>query len=798
MNGRSAALSPVSIEGSEWSGISRYQAGDSPGPSSLLNSRGNLVTPPISGSSNGLHSINGMGGVLSQGRNGGPGNSPPSSIARSSNATNLSVQSRKAILMEESLSMHYTVLRRYLAQSLRDEKGNAKPNRARDKLLRLSPVQFQELSTDVYDELLRRQNATGPQRGGQGEVPTYLLPKENFHPKRNQARQKLSTLPAPRFRDLATDVFYELERRFPKFAAGDIERIGSPASVRRPPSRQGTPNGIRPGSRDQATPRGSGFPPRQVSVGGQPITGLGIPGVGGPDDAYGRPQAKTFQSNTIIPNKSTLVEDDDEQTGPEDSDDDDNGAPKADSAGSKMENGRVPSQTTRDIGGANVDKMVIADYEARIGELQRKVNDLERKLLEKDIELERVQGNRRDNESADGAERKEWADIRSALEGNVANALNLNSSLQSELERVRSQHAGTERNLRSQIAGLSRSAGGDDEWRNRYDNLEREHRTLQTELLEQQQVTNEVKEEASAFLNEMKVLSDRSDQTWEREEKLVHQVHRLEEEVKEWRSRYARTKTQLRTLRASSVGLSIPQPEAGKYAKDGVFTQQDGLIKDIHVTKFQIAIDELLRCARVGEPETVLDHVKPVVVSVRLIIQDIGDKTSSDDALSQQKIKSRTRVSATANNVITACKNFAASNGLSPVSLLDAAASHLTTAVVELIRTAKIRPTPTDELEEEDSGSPSSEAPAYFPIHNARRASTGEDSIHSAPSPPSNQSKTQTQTLFSTPQRPSSHNGLANGPSHPSSATPNLASGTRAHDAAVAEPKLGVTAPRPS
>ena len=400
MNGRSTTLSPVSVEGSEWSGISRYQAGDSPYPSSQANSRGNLVTPPISGSSNGMNGMSGMGGVLSQGRNGGPGNlSPPGSIARSSNATNISVPSRKAILMEESLSMHYTILRRYLAQSLRDEKGNAKPNRARDKLLRLSPVQFQELSTDVYDELLRRQNATGPQRGGQGEAPTYLLPKENFHPKRNQARQKLSTLPAPRFRDLATDVFYELERRFPKFAAGDIERMGSPASIRGPPSRQGTPNGIRPGSRDQVAPRGPGFAPRQVSLGGQSVTGLGIPGVGGPEDAYSRPQAKTFQSNTIIPNKSTLVEDDDEQTGAEDSDDNGSDVPRADGAGSKNENRRVSSQNTRNDGGTDADKELIAEYDAQVDELQRKVKDLENKLRGKDIELERAQVDRHDKES---------------------------------------------------------------------------------------------------------------------------------------------------------------------------------------------------------------------------------------------------------------------------------------------------------------------------------------------------------------------------------------------------------------
>ena len=43
----------------------------------------------------------------------------------------------------------------------------------------------------------------------------FLVPKENFHPKRNQARQKLATLPPIRFKELASDVLYEIERRYP-------------------------------------------------------------------------------------------------------------------------------------------------------------------------------------------------------------------------------------------------------------------------------------------------------------------------------------------------------------------------------------------------------------------------------------------------------------------------------------------------------------------------------------------------------------------------------------------------------
>jgi hypothetical protein len=41
--------------------------------------------------------------------------------------------------------------------------------------------------------------------------------RDDFHPKRNQARQKLATLPTARFEDLSSDVYFELARRYPEF-----------------------------------------------------------------------------------------------------------------------------------------------------------------------------------------------------------------------------------------------------------------------------------------------------------------------------------------------------------------------------------------------------------------------------------------------------------------------------------------------------------------------------------------------------------------------------------------------------
>jgi hypothetical protein len=50
----------------------------------------------------------------------------------------------------------------------------------------------------------------------------HLPNREDFHPKRNQARQKLSTLPKSRFKDLASDVYYELGKRYPEFKEPEV------------------------------------------------------------------------------------------------------------------------------------------------------------------------------------------------------------------------------------------------------------------------------------------------------------------------------------------------------------------------------------------------------------------------------------------------------------------------------------------------------------------------------------------------------------------------------------------------
>jgi len=784
------------------------------------NSRGQLISPPNSGGSSG------SGGMMNGGYPAGPrsvgGPSPPPSIGRSSTATNLYARSESGRSQRDEntelvLGEHYVALKRFLSQSSRDGKPNSQPNKARDKLQRLTSVQFLELSTDVYDELIRRQAFSRSQPNGNPDSgpPRYLLPEDTFHPKRNQARQKLSSLGPPRFRDLATDVFCELERRFPRFSAGDIPRVGSPMSVRTP-SRAQTPVGS----------LGGGFPPRGQSrrrpseagsvrsmrsnmgplgaYGGMP------PSPGMPPGTFDRPlQQKQSQSNTIVPNKSTMVEEDDDPISPisegiednfdmdmdrrlgggglggggrDDRDDRDNrgfrdnrdGRDDRDNRGFRDNRDNGPDRDYRDdsdygndrdrnrggpqdrspvqlevraprlhndrwLTGPQGDKRLMEDYEAQIRDLREQLGNMEDAMRKKDDEITSVLDGERNRATAANLEKKEWNDVRENLENQLVEARNLTDSLRDEMDRERDDHAAETRQLREQMEDLRRSAdksisgrggGGGDP------NLERENQELRTALREQQQVTDEVRREAEEFLREMRMLSQQSGSAFERQSEMEKTIESLEKEVRDWRNRYARTKTQLRSMRATSMGLNIDQ-DAGKAVRERGFTTENGMVKDVHVTKFQISIDELLRRARIEEPEKAIDSMKAVVVNVRRITKDIDESTPNDEALLQEQAKLKAKVSSTANSLITAAKNFGNSAGISPVSLLDAAASHLVAAVVELLRTVKIRATPAGELEDDDDGTmtPVDSTGFFSPRSNGQTTSTTVSTQDSLPPP---------------------------------------------------------------
>lgn len=462
---------------------------------------------------------------------------------------------------------------------------------------------------------------------------------------------------------------------------------------------------------------GPRYPPRQGSLSSPPpgADNMGDSRGMGPEGDFGKPTPKQFQSNTITPNKSTMVEDEDDfalYDDPYDNSRQSEGFGPDSQPGPGMASRRDTSATNRS-GSSSAANTKLVEAQARMSELQSRIDEMEVNMGQKDNEIARLH----EAEQSRSTE-SDWVDVRHDLEKRLEEAENLNHNMKDQLDRVQTDQANVERDLRAQLDQAKHSQSNDGGWRLKHDQLDRDHQSLQTRLRQQQVITEEVRQQASGFLKEMRSMAETGGSNWEREEKLTKDVKRLEEEVKEWKSRYAKSKAQLRNLRASSMGLSIQRPDLARFAKANEFTRPDGLVKDVHLTKFQISIDELLRIARMEDPSSVLNHMKSVVMCVRFITDDLDSNmgVDKDSELFRQQTRLKSKVSATANNVITASKNFASSNGISPVSLLDAAASHLTMAVVELVRMVKIRPTPPGELDDDDEVSRAGgvKSPTYF------------------------------------------------------------------------------------
>ncbi|KAJ3286804.1 component of the polarisome [Rhizoclosmatium sp. JEL0117] len=127
----------------------------------------------------------------------------------------------------------YITLRTFLGADFLDspEGSEANSEASKERMGRLNQQQFTVFTVDVIDEILRRKE--GP------NAPSSLLPRQDFHPKRNATRAKLSSLAIFNFRKMAADAFFELERRYPNL----VNEYPRQQKSTRPPSfpQQNTP-----------------------------------------------------------------------------------------------------------------------------------------------------------------------------------------------------------------------------------------------------------------------------------------------------------------------------------------------------------------------------------------------------------------------------------------------------------------------------------------------------------------------------------------------------------------------------
>ncbi|KAF5345295.1 hypothetical protein D9758_008477 [Tetrapyrgos nigripes] len=694
---------------------------------------------------------------------------------------------------------HFRELSSYLAAYLSKATPNSR-SAARQKLTRLTIQQFHELSTDVYDELIRRKN--------EKEVP-FLPVREEFHPKRNQARQKLATLPTSRFEDLSSDVYYELARRYPEFkedpsgrasAGSNYDDYPAPDFPSNSPPRalnnsrtSGRTSADRPsdsgygGSVSSRRPSQDRRRPSEDTYRGRTSEDNYAPSIatsissrrkpsqdttirrsedrerdyykrpsgtsvsGNSDSTANAPQSTMATSGMIIPNTSTMEEeyievpydreareslstaDDHEQRGrdripdpglspgftdhePDSaseypgspatglgglhsrlksvSDDDDGDSAAGGRSGDDYYDrsfGRTSVNSDRSLtGGGRLggrtsvsgdSEKLRRDYEFRIATMQTQISNLQRDLGNSQQTDRRAE----DAESRVRQVEEELATFRRRAEEQSIAMRTLQKELD-ELKETRQREKERE----------SRRAAEDEEelqiMRDRLEKLEEERSSGNTggnpAVIEQLQA------DMQNLIEELGDLSRRNDELMTAKDSDLVVIRDLDNQLKDYKRKYEQAKTELRSVKATSQ-LYLQAPKMDKL-DDQLPVAPDGGILDIHVTAFLTAIDGLLTAGRSNAPTRVLIPMKGVVNAVSAIIDDIRtyekrphEKQPDFDWDGLRFL--RERGEATLSNLVAASKTHATSSGMSPVSLLDAAASHVASCITDIGKTIFIR-----------------------------------------------------------------------------------------------------------
>jgi hypothetical protein len=141
--------------------------------------------------------------------------------------------------------------------------------------------------------------------------------------------------------------------------------------------------------------------------------------------------------------------------------------------------------------------------------------------------------------------------------------------------------------------------------------------------------------------------------------------------------------------------IFLPTPKFEK-SDDLLPMSPDGGILDIHITAFLSAIDSLLTAGRSNAPTRVLTPMKTVVNAVTNILDDVRaferrPQRNQNEVDLEALRQLRDRAEVTLSNLVAATRTHATSSGLSPVSLLDAAASHVSASITELGKTVCLR-----------------------------------------------------------------------------------------------------------
>ena len=199
----------------------------------------------------------------------------------------------------------------------------------------------------------------------------------------------------------------------------------------------------------------------------------------------------------------------------------------------------------------------------------------------------------------------------------------------------------------------------------------------------------ELKSQVIKLIEEVKNLGEREEARFLAEERTRDYIHSLESQLRDMRDKLGIVKSEVDRFKRSS-GLQPPLPDNSINNQATINVNEYGGIRFENLTGLQNAIDDLIVTGRSSSPSFVLNVMKPIVGYVTAIQTDVENWLNSNNDQNREENGRlnvlKERMIATLDNLMTATRNHAMGGGLSPISLLDAAASHVAVSAIEIAK----------------------------------------------------------------------------------------------------------------
>ncbi|CAO3680778.1 unnamed protein product [Rhizopus stolonifer] len=227
-----------------------------------------------------------------------------------------------------------------------------------------------------------------------------------------------------------------------------------------------------------------------------------------------------------------------------------------------------------------------------------------------------------------------------------------------------------------------------------YKRLDIKYQKIKEDYHQQQDAVCEVKRETKDMLGELKRLAKLNEKLMVERESTDNTIQDLKIQIKDWQTKYEKTRIELRSVKA----YPVDNRKSNDFIKESFLQpQKNGVINYDHILTFQTCIDDLLSTARSNNQINVIQVMKTIVTICKSITKQVETsetQLSSDTTYTLYELK--TRFSTALSDLLVAAKHHASGMGISPVSLLDSSAGHLTAVVVDLAKLVGMKENETE------------------------------------------------------------------------------------------------------